>query len=239
MSEIQVNTTQNVKIAYAAAGVGERLVAYIIDILIKWGYLMAVSYLFGAFENMDQWSQIALNTLLSLPVIFYTLVLELLLNGQTLGKKVMKIKVVKIDGYQASVTDYVIRWFFRIIDIFFFGIAFFFILFTKRNQRIGDLAAGTSVVLLKDKVKFSHTIFEDLSEAYVPSYPSVIKLSDNDARIIKEAFTDARQANDFKTLIKLRTKIMEVAEIKHKKEGTDIQFIDTVLKDYNFYTQNM
>ena len=122
MSEIQVNTTQNVKIAYAAAGVGERLVAYIIDILIKWGYLMAVSYLFGAFENMDQWSQIALNTLLSLPVIFYTLVLELLLNGQTLGKKVMKIKVVKIDGYQASVTDYVIRWFFRIIDIFFFGI---------------------------------------------------------------------------------------------------------------------
>ena len=69
-------------------------------------------------------------------------------------------------------------------------------------------------------------------------YPSVIKLSDNDARIIKETFKTASKFNDFKTLIKLRSKILEVTDIKsvHK---SDKEFIDVILKDYNFYTQNM
>ena len=66
-----------------------------------------------------------------------------------------------------------------------------------------------------------------------------MKLSDNDARIIKETYTSAKASKDFKTLIKLRTKIMEVAEIKDRKHKDDIEFIDIILKDYNYYTQNM
>src|SRR5690606_1408585 len=194
MSELQINTTQNVKINFTASGAGERLLAFIIDTAIKIGYLTILNMVFGAFEDMDQWSQIGLNTLLSFPVIFYTLVLESLLEGQTLGKKVMKIKVVKIDGYQASLSDYVVRWFFRIVDIYIFGLGFFVILFSKRSQRLGDMAAGTSVILLKDKVNISHTILEELTEDYKPTYPTVIKLSDNDARIIKDTFTTAKLA---------------------------------------------
>ncbi len=239
MPEIQINTTQNVKINYTAAGAGERLLAFIIDGAVKWGYLIVVGYIFGAFESMDEWSQIAINTILSLPVVFYTLVLELLLSGQTLGKKAMKIRVVKIDGYQASLTDYVVRWFFRIVDIYIFGIGFFFIAFSKQSQRIGDMATGTSVISLRDKVNISHTILENLKEGFIPTYPSVIKLSDNDARIIKETFTNARASKDYPTLIKLRDKIMEVAEIKERKHNSDIEFIDTILKDYNYYTQAM
>ncbi|GFZ88109.1 RDD family protein [Aquaticitalea lipolytica] len=238
MSELQINTTQNVKINFTAAGVGERLLAFIIDGAIKIGYLIVLSYGFGAFEDMDQWSQIGLNTLLSLPVVFYTLVLESILEGQTLGKKALKIKVVKIDGYQASLSDYVVRWFFRIVDIYIFGLGFFVILFNKRSQRLGDMAAGTAVILLKDKVNISHTILENLRDDYQPTYPTVIKLSDNDARIIKETFANAKAANDYQTLIKLRTKIVEVIGVKNK-DGNDMQFIDTILKDYNYYTQNM
>lgn len=239
MPELQINTTQNVKINYTAAGAGERLVAYFIDSCIKWGYLIILSWGFGAFENMDEWSQIGISTVLSLPVVFYTLLQELLLDGQTLGKKVMKIRVVKIDGYQASLADYLIRWFFRIVDIYIFGMGLFFIAFSKKSQRIGDMAAGTSVISLKDKVLMSHTILENLKEGYKPTYPTVIKLSDNDARIIKETYTSAKASKDFKTLIKLRTKIMEVAEIKDRKHKDDIEFIDIILKDYNYYTQNM
>jgi hypothetical protein len=66
----------------------------------------------------------------------------------------------------------------------------------------------------------------------------VIKLSDNDARIIKETFKTAIRLNDYKTLIKLRSKILEVTDIK-SVHVSDKDFIDTVLKDYNFYTQNM
>ncbi|WP_452597544.1 RDD family protein [Pontimicrobium sp. MEBiC01747] len=238
MSELQINTTQNVKIKFEAAGVGERLLAFIIDTLIKIAYLTVMNIFFGVFDGMDEWSKIGLNSLISLPVIFYTLVLEALLEGQTLGKKALKIRVVKIDGYQASLSDYLVRWFFRIVDIYIFGLGFFSIAFSKKAQRFGDMAAGTAVISLKDKVNINHTILEDLKADYKPTYPSVIKLSDNDARIIKETFNNARAAKDYTTLIKLRTKIMEVAEIKNQK-GTDIEFIDTVLKDYNYYTQSM
>ncbi len=238
MSELQINTTQNVKINFEAAGVGERLLAFVLDTAIKIGYLIVASYVFGAFDNMDQWSQIGLNTVLSFPVIFYTLALEAFLEGQTIGKKALKIKVVKIDGYQASISDYLVRWFFRIVDIYIFGIGFFVIIFNKRSQRFGDMAAGTAVIALRDKVTINHTILENLKEDYKPTYPGVIKLSDNDARIIKETFTVAKASRDYNTLIKLRAKIVEVTEIK-KVSSSDIEFIDTILKDYNYYTQDM
>ena len=239
MSELQINTTQNVKINFTSSGVGERLLAFIIDNVIKIGYLYLVAYLFGAFDNMDQWSQIGLNTLLSFPVMFYTLVLESIMDGQTIGKRLLKIRVVKIDGYQATLSDYVVRWFFRIVDIYLFGLGFFIMVFSKKTQRLGDLAAGTAVILLKDKANISQTILEDLRQDYKPFYPTVIKLSDNDARIIKDTFVTAKANSDYKTLIKLREKIIEVAQITNVKHNRDVDFIDTILKDYNYYTQDM
>ena len=239
MSELQINTTQNVKIKFEAAVVGERLLAFIIDTAIKIGYLLLLNQIFDVFENMDEWSQIGINTLLSFPVIFYTLVLEVLLEGQTVGKRIMKIKVVKIDGYQASLSDYVLRWFFRIVDVYILGLGFFVIAFNKKSQRLGDMVAGTAVITLKDKVNISHTILENLKQDYKPTYPTVIKLSDNDARIIKDTFSIAKASKDYKTLTKLRIKIIEVVELKGVNKKTDIDFISTILKDYNYYTQNM
>jgi len=239
MSELQINTTQNVKIKFEAAAVGERLLAFIIDTVIKISYLFLLNQIFDVFENMDEWSQIGINTLLSFPVILYTLVLEVLLEGQTIGKRIMKIKVVKIDGYQASLSDYVLRWFFRIVDIYILGIGFFVIVFNKKSQRLGDMVAGTAVITLKDKVNISHTILENLKQDYKPTYPAVIKLSDNDARIIKDTFGIAKTSKDYKTLMKLRKKIIEVIELKDVNEKTDMDFIGTILKDYNYYTQNM
>ena len=239
MSELQINTTQNVKITFNAAGAGERLLAFTIDMAIKIGYMLVLNWTFGAFDNMDQWSQIAINTVLSFPVMFYTLVLESLLQGQTIGKRALKIRVVKIDGYQATFSDYVVRWFFRIVDVYILGIGFFVMLFNKSTQRIGDLAAGTAVIGLKNNVNINHTILENLKAGYKPTYPNVIKLSDNDARIIKETFSSARASKDYQTLIKLRKKIIEVVGIKDVKQSTDMEFIDIILKDYNFYTQSM
>ena len=69
----------------------------------------------------DDWSRIAIIVSFYLPVVFYSLIFEALLEGQTIGKRIMKIKVVKIDGYQASIYDYLVRWFFRLIDLNLLG----------------------------------------------------------------------------------------------------------------------
>lgn len=247
MVQLEINTTQNVNINFIAASVGERILAYGIDWIIKIAYFISFGLLVfnvlnfeDVYIELDYWSQRAVIAIFIVPILFYSLTLESFFEGQTVGKKVMKIKVVKIDGYQASFPSYLIRWSFRAIDMLLMGLpAIITIVSSSKNQRLGDMTAGTSVITLKNKVNISHTILENLTEDYVPSYPNVIKLSDNDARIIKETFMTARASKDYETLIKLRKKIIEVVDIKELKQKTDMEFIDTILKDYNYYTQNM
>jgi len=248
MVELQINTTQNVNINFTAASVGERILAWGIDWLFKIAYIIVTYQIMFKLlkfdemvEDMDRWSQIAVFLMFYLPVIFYSLLFETLLDGQTPGKRIIKIKVVKIDGYQASLADFVMRWIFRIVDLNMMSgvVALIAIITSPKNQRLGDMTAGTAVIALKNNVNISHTILEDLKQDYVPTYPMVIKLSDNDARIIKDTFKTAKKSKDYKTLIKLRTKIVEVLELKDVKHNTDHEFIDVILKDYNYYTQNM
>jgi uncharacterized RDD family membrane protein YckC len=248
MVELQINTTQNVNINFTAASVGERILAWGIDWLIKIAYSIVIyQIMFKVFkidefvEDLDNWSQMSVYLMFYLPVIFYSLIFETLLDGQTPGKRILKIKVVKIDGYQASLADFLIRWIFRIVDLNMLSgvVALIAIITSPKNQRLGDMTAGTAVISLKNNVNISHTILEELGQDYVPTYPMVIKLSDNDARIIKDTFKTAKKSKDYKTLIKLRTKIVEVLELKEIKHHTDHEFIDAILKDYNYYTQNM
>ncbi|WP_075342265.1 RDD family protein [Tenacibaculum agarivorans] len=268
---LQVNTTQNVKINFAMANVGQRLLAFLIDNAIKVGYFYFLAKFidFDGFDDViegDSWSRAAIWILCLLPITFYSLYSEVLMNGQTLGKRVLKIRIINIEGFKPSFLDYTIRWFLRVVDFNFFVlvfvlfystlnnselymilyllflvgkmIGFFMIVFTKHNQRIGDFAANTVVVSLRDEASFSNTILENIKEDYKPRFPNVIKLSDNDARIIKDTFTKAQKVNDYNTLIKLRTKVEEVTSITKPKDVTDIQFLDTVLKDFNYYTQD-
>jgi hypothetical protein len=110
---------------------------------------------------------------------------------------------------------------------------------SKKTQRFGDMAAGTAVITLKNSITISNTILEDIGHEYVPTYPSVIKLSDNDMRIIKETFNNALAQDDFELINKLKEKIEKVTGIKKQSESSNREFIRIILKDYNYYTQNM
>ncbi|MDH5035242.1 RDD family protein [Chryseobacterium cucumeris] len=245
MSQIAINTSQNVNINFNIAGVGERMLAFIIDLLIRIAYLVIILYLFFnildlgyLLDGLDGWSIRAVYLVLTFPVYIYPLVLESLMEGQTPGKKLMKIKVVKIDGYQASFADYMIRWVFRIVDVSFAGVVgLISMIVSKNNQRLGDIASGTAVISLKNNINISHTILENIHENYVPSFPQVIALSDNDMRIIKDNYTKALKVDDRQIINKLSEKIKSILKLEiDPTKMTERQFINVIIKDYNYYT---
>lgn len=246
MTQLSINTTQNVNINFTAASVGDRIFAQLLDILVMIAYVVVVGFflditgLTTTIEAMDNWSIMAVYGIIYSPIMFYTIVQESLWEGQTIGKRIMKTKVIKLDGYQAGFGDYLVRWLFRLVEVFIGNgiIGLIAIIASQKNQRLGDMAAGTAVITLKNKVNINHTIIQDINSDYVPTYPLVIKLSDNDVRIIKETFEAAITTRDYATIIKLREKVLSVTGIKNQS-GNDQDFIRTLLKDYNYYTQNM
>lgn len=241
MANIAINTTQNVNLDYKLVSVGERILAFLIDLLIFSIYLFFVEMISEVMglAISDNWTVFGLQQLLFLPVMFYSLYMNILFNGRTIGKIVLKTRVVKVDGGSAHWSNYTTLWMLRIVDIWIFSgaVGLLSILFSEKRQRLGDAAAGTVVISTKKTVKISHTILEELTEAYEPKFPNVIALTDKDVRLIKETYLTAVRSADYKTLSLLREKVETI--LQTNSEFYDKQFIETVLKDYNYYTQSM
>ena len=245
MAQIDINTSQNVNLSFTVANLGERLLAFIIDTVIKviLGFILAyILFKFLRLDNFikgwDQFSIMGFYAIISSPFILYPLIFESLMEGQTPGKKVFKIKVVKVDGFQASFSDYLIRWIFRLIDFgFFFIPGLISMTVNKYNLRLGDIASGSAVISLKNDINISHTILEKIDSDYIPTFPQVISLTDNDVRIIKENFVKAKNGQDRQIITKLANKILETLKLNRDDiPFTESKFIDTIIKDYNFYT---
>ena len=149
MDNISIHTTQNVDIEYQLASIGDRILATLLDYLLFLAY-----FLFAALTKWELFDSIAIMSILVLPILFYDLICEVLFQGKSFGKMIMKIKVVMLDGTQANFGAYLLRWLLRIIDMRLFGgaLALIAILINGKGQRIGDMAAGTTVIKMKQKV---------------------------------------------------------------------------------------
>jgi len=278
MDFIKIKTPLNVNVDIQHAGVGWRILAFMLDIVIIFLYVFLLSWTFFDFfgANTSFYDDVELHydvqeflgmvyTILLFPAIFYSLWTEFLFNGQTFGKMICGIKVVKLDGYKAGFSEYFTRWAFRFIDfwtgsfmlLFFipmFGedtayilsgllfmlsglVAFIAILRTRNSQRLGDIVAGTTVLKVREKHSINITILEEIKDTYVPKYSQVMRLTDNDARIIKDTFVLAKKNNDRVTLNRLRSRLETVMDVQ--ADQPDVEFIDTVMKDFNYYTQKL
>lgn len=241
MSNLAINTAQNVNLDYKLIGLGERFVAFLIDALILLTYITIMENVVALSDifSTDDWTRRGFLGLFMLPAFFYSLLCHIIFGGQTIGKKVLKIKVVRLDGAPTQWYNLLVRWMLRIVDVwmFFSSIGVISILLSDKKQRVGDAAAGTVVISVKQKHKITSTILEDLETDYQPVFNNVTLLTDKDVRIIKEAFIISKKNNDYKTLTLLRNKVASVLNVESNLY--DIEFINTVLKDYNYYTQNM
>ncbi len=240
MHTIRVHTAQNVDIEYAAASVGDRILAALIDYLLIAG--LAIGTLILSTYIIED-VMIVFWLLLGAGIIFYDLLCEVSMGGQSFGKKAMKIKVVMLDGSQPRIGNYLLRWVLRLVDVTMFsgGVAVVTILINGRGQRIGDIAAGTSVVKLKEAFSLDDTIFVNLDEDYSPVFTEAKNLDEKTISVVREVLIFHNENRGVQSgravLERLKAKLEEkMAQVSSLEPH---EFLETVLKDYNYYHGNI
>ena len=237
MDNFQIETAQNINIHQNVAHITTRIGSFLIDLLIIISYSILLIFIMSWLNlnfGMQKW---AISLILSLPMLFYTLIFETLWNGQTPGKRINKTRVVKLDGSKPTLGNYLLRWMMRIIDIQMAtgSVAVLTILLNGKGQRLGDLAAGTTIISEKKRVTLQEVLLADAAEDYSPTFPQVTLLSDADAQTIKKLYHTALQKRKHAIIIKLHERIIEITGIK--TELKPIDFLKVVLTDYDYYTQ--
>ncbi|TPN85170.1 RDD family protein [Aquimarina algicola] len=238
MDNFQIETAQNVSIEQNAADISDRIVAYLIDVLIIIAYFLVIVLIVTVLD-LDPGNLWAFILILTLPPFLYFLLWETFWDGKTPGKAVMKIKVAKLDGSKPAFSNYLIRWLLRLLDITLAtgGIAVVAILFNGKGQRLGDMAAGTTVISERQRTRFHQTILVDIPDDYVAVYPQVTVFSDEEMRKIKSIYNDARRHADHSVVLKLSEKVSSLMDVTPQEKP--LKFIKQVISDYNYYTQKL
>jgi uncharacterized RDD family membrane protein YckC len=239
LETVAIHTTQNVVIDYTPAGLGNRILAGLLDFVFKWAYIVTMLIVLlstKAFDGNSTSGIVVLVIIIALPYLFYDVLFETFMQGQTLGKKIIKIKVVKLDGTQPSIGSFLLRWLIRIfeIDLLYGLIAIISIAASKNKQRLGDMAAGTTVILVRPAVTLKDTILQTQQKPeYKISFPQVANLAEKDIEIMKEVYDFYMKTGKTDALAKLTEKVKTKAGIQTAMK--DGELISTLMKDYNHY----
>jgi len=152
---VAIETPEHVAVSYELAGIGSRVVAMFVDVVIQAAGLAVISlvllWLSPVLEriipgaSLTGWILLASGMLIH---IGYFIVFEIIWNGQTPGKRMTGIRVVRTNGTPIRAVDSFIRNIIRLVDLLpgFYSFGLISLFATKRMQRLGDLAAGTMVV---------------------------------------------------------------------------------------------
>ena len=235
MADSNILTGQYVRIEQAAASVGDRILAQIIDWVVLGAYEFFFVWLIGKLEPSGGLSVILI-ILMLFPILFYSLTFEVLNHGQSLGKMVMKMRVVKVDGSTPTLGAFLLRWLVFLVDgplTSYMGLIP--MVLTKNNQRLGDLAAGTMVIKLQNykKIQVSLDEYDYMQKNYSPRYPQAADLSLEQIEIIRRTLATDWNDNNLHVM-QLSGKVQEKLGIK-RAETTDAAFLTRIVRDYQYY----
>ncbi|HVF81188.1 MAG TPA: RDD family protein [Flavisolibacter sp.] len=267
MSTVRIATNFNIDIELTAPPFYRRVAAWLIDMVVLIFYVMIAlkildwitSFARGQSNSVTVW---AISLLLMLPFMLYHLVLEATMNGQSIGKKIMGIKLVSENGGRPSISQLIIRWLIRTSDFtlliiivlipyasimgpqIYWGIAGALALLiadlilvnTGKQQRLGDILAHTVLIDIKQKEKLADTVFLEVAGNYVPRFPQIMQLSDKDINTLKGIIDVAKKQRDDNMAYTAAQKIK--AHLKIDTDLAPVDFLEVLLKDYNYLSTN-
>ena len=235
--EARIITSQYVQIDQTPAGVGERIFARMLDYLIMFLYSVGLIYLLDktgltSFFNREYGPFFVF--LIASPVLFYSLLWELMNNGRSPGKMAFGMRVVMRDGTTPTFSANLLRWMLMLIDVWFSWIGLVFMLLNKNNQRLGDMAAGTMVIKERDyhRIHVSLDEFDYLERGYRPFFPQAENLSLEQVNTIHETL-NRFDANRSRRITELSGKVREFLKIAHVADNET--FLNTLTRDYQYY----
>ena len=116
MAESTIITGQFVRISQTPASIGERLMALIIDYFLIGLYILSTATLLSELNLPSGFSLFFFLCIVYLPILGYSFLCEMFNHGQSFGKKLINIRVVKVDGSTPSIGSYLLRWILFPID---------------------------------------------------------------------------------------------------------------------------
>ncbi|BDS14628.1 RDD family protein [Aureispira anguillae] len=243
MKTIEINTAQKVTIQYELASLGNRFLAYFIDALIMAGIITFLSIIGNS--AIDNWDNFLVYIYLVLaPVfLFYTLASEIFMHGQTIGKRSMGLKVVKLNGDAPTTHDYFMRWMFRFVDFWMSlgSVGALLINASAKSQRLGGLLSGTTVIRTTSQRNFTLNDILKIStlDTYNPSYPQIRKFNEKDMLFIKKVLERERRypnPSHRKAVNELSQHVAQQLDI-NKIPKDRSKFLRTLINDYIVLTR--
>jgi uncharacterized RDD family membrane protein YckC len=237
MQTIKITTTQNIDIDYEVAGLGERIVAYLIDIGLFVVILIAALITMGVIGRSSS-SEVFIGVLLiiyAVLFVFYDLVCEIAMNGQSVGKRIMKIKVISLDGTRPRFGQYLLRWLFRIVDFSLTGnlCGLICIAVSDNAQRVGDMVAGTTLIRTSPRTKMNNITFKPEADDYQPVFSAAARLSEQDIELIGEVINNYIKSRNNVLVYNMAQRIKDLLGVSPPPEMNDMLFLQTIIKDYS------
>ncbi|UPL48075.1 RDD family protein [Hymenobacter sublimis] len=237
MSTIRIHTTQNVVLEYEAASVGDRVVAQLLDLLVMGLWALVIGFLIEQLTNSSNEQRIISYVLVSAPLLVYHPICEAFFNGQSLGKHLRHLKVARLDGTRPGLGDYLLRWLIGLVEIGLTvgSLALVATLLNGRGQRLGDMAAGTTVVSLRPRTPDVQAITAgtQVPLGYQPVFQQAALLSDQDVNLVRQLLHQAARRDDFLLLNEVAGKVKGVTGIQ--TDLHDEPFLRTILRDHAYF----
>src|SRR3569833_1188964 len=237
MEIITVHTAQNIDIDYEIGGLGERILARVIDYAIFLPFIFIAMILSAvlAGQAMGIYAIAAYSLF-----VFYDLICEVFFNGQSLGKRVMKIRVISLDGARPGFGQYLLRWLFRLVDFAITGGlgALISAAVTENGQRIGDLVAGTALIRSVPRTQNKDVVYVKVDDDYVPVFSQVSQLNDKDITLVHEVISTYYKAGNSTIVYTLAEKVKAVLGIAPPPQMNSLVFLQTLVKDYSYFASH-